>query len=95
MRVVYHRFAETEVKAARYYEQKSSGLGAQFLDAIDETAKHIQQNPEWFEIVEDDVRRTAVKRFPYSVFFRIIVDMVRILAVKHHSRNSTYWKRRH
>lgn len=95
MRVVYHRLAEEEViEAAKYYDRRSPGPGSQFLDAIDETARRIGTNPEGFEVAQDDVCRATVKRFPYPIFFRRAIDVVRILAIKHHSRNTTYWKRR-
>jgi plasmid stabilization system protein ParE len=35
-----------------------------------------------------------VKRFPYSVFYRLREDHVRILAVAHQKRRPFYWRKR-
>ena len=95
MRVIYHRFAEEElVNAAKYYEQALPGLGSRFLDLVDESIKRIEQNYEWSELVAEDVRRISVSQFPYSMFFRVASGNLRILAVKHHSRGTDYWKGR-
>jgi hypothetical protein len=45
-------------------------------------------------VVEGDVRWWLVKRFPYSVLYRIRDDHVRILAIAHQKRRAFYWRRR-
>jgi hypothetical protein len=45
-------------------------------------------------VVEGDVRWWLVKRFPYSVLYRIRDDHIRILAIAHQKRRSFYWRRR-
>jgi toxin ParE1/3/4 len=95
MQVIYHRLAEEElVHAAQFYEQALLGLGTRFLDSVDVVVQRVQQNYEWFEIIEEDIRRASVPEFPYSLFFRLAVGDVRILAVKHNSRATDYWKHR-
>ncbi len=95
MRVIYHRHAEVEVvDAATFYSSKVPGLGADFLVEVDRAVQSIQSDPTRFEVMEDDIRRCPVKRFPYSIYFRVVVDTVRILVVQHHGRDSEYWKSR-
>jgi hypothetical protein len=95
MRVIFHPLALSEaIRAAQYYDGRSIGLGAQFLDKVDEIGYQIELNPERFESVGKDVRRATVNRFPYSVFFRVANDEIKILQVKHPSQNSAYWRRR-
>lgn len=65
MRLIYHPAAEAElVTAARYYDQQVPGLGAEFLDATDRAICIIQDAPDRWSIIEQDVRRYLMPRFP-------------------------------
>jgi hypothetical protein len=44
------------------------------------------ETPESFSVRERDIRRVNLKRFPYHFLFRIVGDSVRILIIRHHSR---------
>ena len=95
MTVIYHREAEAElIQAAQYYESKVPGLGADFLDEIDAAVQRIQKDPDALPVVEDDIRRCPVKRFPYCLYYRVVIDVIRVLVAKHHSRHPDYWKGR-
>ena len=95
MRVVQHPEATTELtEAGRFYEQKVRSLGAQFLDAVDEAVAVIAAAPNRWPVVEDDVRRYLMPRFPYAIYYRALPDEIRILAFKHHSRHPDYWRHR-
>jgi plasmid stabilization system protein ParE len=95
MRVIYHPEAETElVAAAQFYERRVSTLGAQFLDTVDHAIRAILEAPDRWPIIERDVRCYRVPRFPYGVYYRVLQDHVRILAVKHHSLHPGYWRHR-
>ena len=95
MKVVYHPQAEAEViEAARYYSDRLADLGSDFLDAIDSAVKSILADPFRLPVVEANVRRCLVKRFPYGVYYRIEGDTIRILVVRHHSRHPDYGKDR-
>jgi hypothetical protein len=66
MQVIQHPDATTElIEARRGYEQKVPALGAQFFDAVDEAVAVIAAAPERWRIVESDVRRFLLPRFPY------------------------------
>ena len=95
MRVAWHPEAEAEmIEAAQFYDERVHGLGADFLDAIDEAVERLLANPHRFPIIENDIRRCRVKRFPFCVYFRQTIGAWRILVVKHHSRDPDYWKPR-
>jgi plasmid stabilization system protein ParE len=62
------------------------------LRAVFET---IAESPLAFPEVHRDVRRCRVLAFPaYSVFYRIVGDMVVVTAVFHGRRRPSLWKRR-
>lgn len=96
MRLIYHPDAELElIDAARFYEGRVRGLGEQFLATVDEGVSMIQAAPERFRIVERDVRRLILRRFPYSVLYRIGPGQIRVLGINHQSRHPDYWRYRH
>lgn len=82
--------------ATNWYEDRRSGLGADFLRAIDGTTIRIkQQRILGLRLPALDrsstVRRVSVPRFPYQVVFQVVDDEVRILAVAHNHRRPGYW----
>lgn len=95
MRVIYHPDAEAELrKAAEFYEARVPGLGARFLAEFEAAISTIQAMPEAWQIVEGDLRRYLMRRFPYGVYYRASESEIRILVVKHHSRHPDYWRYR-
>lgn len=81
-------------EAAIWYEEQKAGLGAQFLARTEETVQRIQENPEHFPVILRNTRRAMLKRFPYSVFFRVLSQEILVVAVMHFRRNPIRWVRR-
>ena len=95
LRVIFHDRAEEELnEAAGYYARARPGLGDAFLAEVHHAVEALLAAPLAGAVVEGDVRRWLVKRFPYSVLYRIRGDHVRILAIAHQKRRSFYWHRR-
>jgi plasmid stabilization system protein ParE len=92
--------AETEYHAAaRWYEERRTGLGHDFLDAVDATLDRIVRMPgagARVRRLRSDllVRRAPVGRFPYQVVYIETNGSIRVLAVAHDRRKPGYWKRR-
>lgn len=87
--------AEEEAqKAAGWYEGESRGLGAAFLEVVEQVLAQIEENPRRFPVVHRDVRRGLLKRFPYGIFFRIKPTQVKVIAVMHLRRHPSRWQRR-
>ena len=83
MRLAYHPHAEAElIAAARYYENRVATLGSQFLNAADEAVSNILKTPERWPVLEEDVRRYLLLRFPYAIYYRSFPDRIHILAFK-------------
>ena len=95
MRLSYHPDAEAELaEAASFYERKMPGLGTRFRTDVDAAVTKILEAPERWRILEKDIRRFLMRRFPYSILYRMAGEEVRILVVRHHSRHPDYWKGR-
>ena len=95
MRLIYHPHARAElVEAATYYENRLTGLGAQLRDEANRTTSRILTAPRQWRIIDADVRRALIARFPFAIYYRVLPDHVQILAVKHHKRHPDYWRYR-
>ena len=96
MRLTYHPDAESElIEAARFYDAQVPGLGAEFLDGVDRAILTLQEMPTRWRIIEAEVRRYLMPRFPYAIYYRLrSPDHLRVLAFKHHSRHPDYWRYR-
>lgn len=95
MRLIYHPDAEAEViEAARYYESRVSSLGTQFLAEANRAVGIILDSPNRWAVVDKDIRRYLMSRFPFGIYYRVFSDRLHILAFKHHSRHPDYWRDR-
>ncbi len=62
--------AEAEMAEAHdWYEERVSGLGAEFLLSADTCFNSILRNPYTYPQVYKSARRALLRRFPYQVLF--------------------------
>ncbi len=95
MNLIYHPAAEAEVvAAAKFYEQRVPGLGAQFLDEFDQSIAVVLGAPTRWRIIKNGKRRYLMPRFPHGIYYRVTDNEVRILVVKHHSQHPNYGMQR-
>ena len=71
------------ISAHDWYEQRSPGLGKDFVRMVDAAIAGISRQPELFPPIHRGLRRVFVRRFPYAVFYRIDSSVVRVIAVLH------------
>ena len=92
MIVDYHPLTVSDLNSAvAYYNRQRPGLGGEFRFEIYATIDRIRSNPLRFPAVEHDIRRGFVRRFPYSVLFRVVNDdTVRVLVIRHHRRHPSF-----
>jgi plasmid stabilization system protein ParE len=81
-------------EAYGWYETHVPGLGSQFLLSIDAALSSIQRTPELYPVIHKNVRRSLIRRFPYSVFYVAEQDRIVVLAVLHARRDPQSWKDR-
>lgn len=88
MRVEYHPSTTSDLNdAINHYNDKRTGLGDSFRVEVYAAIDRIIENPELFSEVKG-VRRALVRRFPYSVVYRLITnECIRILIIRHHKRH--------
>lgn len=92
MKITLLPLAQKELdEAFSWYEEQVVGLGYEFLDEFDQSARLIASFPELFEQIEKDVRRCLINRFPYSIIYGIDSEQIVIIAVAHLKRKPYYW----
>lgn len=93
--VIFHDLAEEELnEAAAYYAQARPGLGDAFLTEVHRAIDELLVTPLAGTLVDRDIRWWLVRRFPYSILYRVRPDQIRILAIAHHKRRPLYWRGR-
>jgi toxin ParE1/3/4 len=87
--------AAREVQEAfDWYEEKSEGLGLEFLRAADACVAGIRRNPLASPAMYQDIRRALLRRFPYALFYIVKEEQVIVLACFHVKRDPIDWMRR-
>ena len=94
-RVIVRPEAEREIQDAfDWYEDRSEGLGAEFLRAADACLAGVQRDPLAFPKVHKAVRRVLMRKFPYALFYLIEEESIVVVACFHAKRDPIDWLRR-
>jgi hypothetical protein len=63
----YHPEAAKELTSSiEYYEDKSEGLGEEFLDEVEAAISLIFSHPNTVSLITKDDRRILLNRFPFA-----------------------------
>jgi plasmid stabilization system protein ParE len=80
--------------AAGWYEERSPGLSAEFLRALDAAVASVQRNPQQYPAVHEDTHRALLRRFPYSLIYSFSEEEVVVLACVHGRQHPGRWRSR-
>ena len=75
-----------------WYEEKSRGLGEDFLRMFYASANEILCNPLLHPKVSQDFRRRLLRRFPYAIYFTIENGQIIVFGLFHCARNPQFVK---
>jgi plasmid stabilization system protein ParE len=81
-------------EAFGWYEERSTGLGHDFLRSARVALAAIQRDPAQFAVAVDDIRKLRLRRFPYVVYYVILARHVSVIAVMHGRRHPRRWQSR-
>lgn len=93
-----HSEATSELlDAAKWYETEQTGLGEDFLAAIEAAVQGVLNWPQAAPVFlgwndEPVVRSKSVRVFPYRVLYYVTDTSVVILAYAHQRRRPGYWQ---
>jgi toxin ParE1/3/4 len=94
--VLFHAAAEAELHdAIAFYESRRAGLGLSFQSEVEHVVDLIQQHPDrWAGYKNTVYRKLSLDRFPFSVFYLELEDVIWIAALAHQKRKPGYWLHR-
>lgn len=93
MKYEFHPEAEQELyEAASRYEAEVSELGVRFADEVERVIQLLLEHPELGSRLDNDLRHFVLRKFPFSVVYAVVSDIVSIVAVAHGSREPGYWR---
>jgi len=72
-----------------WYEDRSEGLGGQFVELVDKAIKLIILNPEAYPNKKSPYREIVLSKFPYVIIYEFVKEenTVYVLHVFHTKRN--------
>lgn len=95
MKLEFHPQAELElIEEAAYYELQVPGLGERFEAEVRRATDLLLDHPEIGHPADPDLRKFVLNRFPFTLYYSVASDVVRIEVVAHQSRGPGYWQSR-
>lgn len=83
---------EDLIEVQDFYEQQSQGSGIEFAEAVTTRLDLVLEFPEAHVVFsEPGVRRVSVGSFPFFVIYKLVEDVVYVIAVVHKKRNPRFW----
>lgn len=82
------------LKIIEWYFEQERGLAAEFDEELKRAERNIVDFPEFWHPLDGGYHRFHLKRFPYSVIYRIEGETILIVAVAGHKRSQNYWRKR-
>lgn len=97
MNYSFHAGAEQDITVAQHFYAQHGGLqvATRFLDDLQHVIALLLEHPGLGTPNTKNRRVFPLKAFPYSVVYRIQGEQLRILIVRHQSRNPGYASDRH
>jgi len=90
--------AEAELDdAATWYDDRSEGLGDEFMDVAREAMALVVDSPETWPLWPGaparlpPIRRFRLPRFPYAIAYQVFPGLLVVLAIVHERRKPLYW----
>jgi len=84
--IIRARAEQHTIKTFRWYEEKRTGLGEEFLIAVEACLDKIKRNPYLYQKRYKKVRIGFVKRFPYGIYYFIDEKKIVVTAILHLKR---------
>ena len=95
MNISWHPAALRELRSARaWYRAKDHAVERRFTDEIVAAVLRVRARPKGRPEFEPGLRRCLVRRFPYSLVYRLSDEGIEVLVLTHHRRKTRYWGRR-
>lgn len=77
-----------------YLADGGKAVAEQFEGAVERALRLLQFMPKLGRPSYPGVRTWALKRFPYTLVYRVEGELITVIAVAHQSREPGYWRDR-
>ena len=95
MIIELHPAAEAEARAAWLrYRAYDLAVARRFETALDRAIDRVADSPNRWPSYLHGTRRLVLRRFPFSIVYRVDTERVLIIAIAHQRRRPGYWARR-
>jgi toxin ParE1/3/4 len=96
MKLVFEPAARAEFLRAiqRYAAEAGAIIASEFKSEVTTKLSALAENPVLGSVALHDIRRSPLRRFPFTIFYRAEADTLRVIAVAHQSRMPEYWRQR-
>jgi len=93
--IQYHVLFSADVhEIIQWYSLESEFVAKRFLVQLEWKLESIIESPKLFVEINKGYRKASLQDFPYSVYFEIHRNKIKILTIVHHSRHPSTWKKR-
>lgn len=84
-----------DIENARdWYSVRNEGAARAFLSEIDQAVTAIRDHPDAWPQFDHGTRRFLLRRFPFSVVYRVAASDLHVVAVAHARRRPGFWTNR-
>lgn len=91
----FHPAARAEMKVSLlWYSEQSDSAALGFSAELRGAYSAIRSDPQLYPTYLHGTQRILLKRYPFSVVYRELLDSITVLAVAHAKRRPGYWKSR-
>ncbi len=80
--------------AIEFYRDQAPRLGEDFIGDVERSIELFTEFPSLGSPAPSATRRVHLSRFPYSLVYQVVDDVVRVIAVEHQSRRPGFWRDR-
>ncbi len=81
-------------RAYSWYFERNPAAAVAFLAEVDRAIGQISAGPDHWPSYLSGSRRFVLRRFPFSVVYRVSGETVQVLAFAHGRRRPGYWRKR-
>jgi plasmid stabilization system protein ParE len=94
-RLVFRTQAVRELSVAiDNYRQENPVAAVEIAEIVEHAIGTIERNPFLYQVLEGNIRRAVLRRFPYVLVYLADETEVVIIACAHTSRDPKYWRDR-
>jgi plasmid stabilization system protein ParE len=92
---LFHPEADAEyIAAIAWYQSRSPRAADRFETEVERVLNLISESPEMCPKYDEVHRFSILRRFPYSIVYRLRNQRAFVVAVAHSSRSPDYWENR-